>query len=242
MIKKIIRKLKNKHTATSEDYVAYLRKLGMQIGEDVTFYSPQKTLVDKQYPWQITIGDHVRITQGVIILTHDYSWSVLKSFESPDGSGAILGASGNVVIGNNVFIGMNTIILRNVTIGDNVIIGAGSVVSKNCESGWVYAGNPAKKIITVEEYYNKRKAKQLDEAKELYLSYWRRFGRKPEKEVFHECFMLFCNENSLNDVFLNKMKLCGNEKDSFTYLKNNHPVFNSFEEFSDYCMDSLNKK
>lgn len=46
---------------------------------------------------------HVRITEGVKILTHDYAWAVLKTE-----TGAILGASGTVKIGDNVFIGMNT--------------------------------------------------------------------------------------------------------------------------------------
>ena len=63
----------------------------------------------------------MRITEGVKILTHDYSWSVLKLYESvSENPGAILGASGTVKIGDNVFIGMNTIITRNVEIGNNV--------------------------------------------------------------------------------------------------------------------------
>ena len=49
-------------------------------------------------------------------------------------------------IGNNVFIGMNTTILKGTTIGDNVIIGAGSVVTKNIPAGVIVAGNPAKVI------------------------------------------------------------------------------------------------
>ena len=77
----------------------------------------------------ISIGNHVRITEGVKILTHDYSWSVLKGLKNDQG-GAILGSSGHVVIGDNVFIGMNTIITRNVKVGNNVIIGVGSVVQK----------------------------------------------------------------------------------------------------------------
>lgn len=47
--------------------------------EAIALYIPTKTLIDEQYPWMITIGDHVRITEGVKILTHDYSWSVLKN-------------------------------------------------------------------------------------------------------------------------------------------------------------------
>ena len=75
--------------------------------------------------------------------------------------GGIFGASGNVTIGDNVFIGMNAIITRNVTIGDNVIIGVGSIVTKDCESGYVYAGNPAHKIMSIDQFYDKRKELQL---------------------------------------------------------------------------------
>ena len=57
-----------------------LKKQGVKIGEDCIIYAPNKTLIDCQYPWMITIGDHVRITQGVMMITHDFSWSVLKKF------------------------------------------------------------------------------------------------------------------------------------------------------------------
>lgn len=54
-----------------------------------------------------------------------------------------------VHIGDNVFIGGFSIILKGVTIGDGAIIGAGSVVSKNIPSGEVWAGNPAQFIKRV---------------------------------------------------------------------------------------------
>ena len=54
--------------------------------------------------------------------------------------------NGEVHIGNNVFIGVNAVILRNVTIGDNAIVGAGAVVSKDVPTATVVAGNPAKVI------------------------------------------------------------------------------------------------
>lgn len=51
-----------------------------------------------------------------------------------------------VVIGNNVWIGTDAIILPGVTIGGNTIIGAGSVVTKDLEGGRIYAGIPARAI------------------------------------------------------------------------------------------------
>jgi len=49
---------------------------------------------------------------------------------------------GEVFIGNNVFIGYGTIILKNVVIGENSVIGAGSVVTKNIPANVIAAGNP----------------------------------------------------------------------------------------------------
>ena len=207
MIKAFLRKILFREKATSEAYIQYLRNLGMSIGEDCTIYAPKNTIIDQQYPWLISIGNHVRITEGVILLTHDYSWSVLKQLKIEELSGAILGAAGEIVIGNNVFIGMNAIVLRGTHIGDNVIIGAGSVVSKDCESGWIYAGNPAKKIITVEEFYKKRLEAQIEEAKLLACRYYERFGKKPTEEIFHEFFMLFEQEIPENEIYNSKMKL-----------------------------------
>ena len=55
----------------------------------------------------------------------------------------------DVTIGENVWIGMNSIILKGVTIGDNTVVGAGSVVSKNLEPNSVYVGNPLKKVKSI---------------------------------------------------------------------------------------------
>lgn len=49
-----------------------------------------------------------------------------------------------ISIGNNVWIGGNTVINPNVCIGDNTVIGAGSVVTKDIPSGVVAFGNPCK--------------------------------------------------------------------------------------------------
>ncbi len=53
---------------------------------------------------------------------------------------------GNITIKDNVWIGMDVLILGNVTIGENAVIAARSVVTKNIEANCLYAGIPAKKI------------------------------------------------------------------------------------------------
>ncbi len=133
----------------------------------------------------ITIGNHVMITGPVTILSHDYSWSVIKGKY-----GDIVGNQKKTVIGNNVFIGWGAILLGGTYVGDNVIIGAGSVVSGVVQSDSVYAGNPAKRIMSIEEFYEKRLHKQLDEAKEFVVEYKNRYGNIPEEKELKEYFYL----------------------------------------------------
>lgn len=235
MIKNFLRKLVLKEKASSETFVAHLKKNGVQVGENVRFYSPSNTLVDISCPWLLTIGNNVNVTHGVIILTHDYSWSVIKN--SPKTKGVILGAQSPVRIGNNVFIGMNSVITRGVTIGDNVIIGAGSVVTDDCETDSVYAGVPAKRIMSVDEYYSKRLSKQFEEAKEMAVIYKNKFGENPPKDVFFEYFMLFstADEACNNPRFRSQLETGGNFEDSAAYIKSHKPMFASYEEFLEAC-------
>lgn len=233
-IKESIKKIVQGKRYSSDAYVNFLRKIGVTVGEDVIIYVPSKTLIDEQYPWMISIGNHVRITEGVKLLTHDYSWSVLKT-----SYGGILGASGCVSIGDNVFIGMNTIITKNVCIDSNVIIGAGSVVTKDCEANSVYAGSPAKKIMSLEEFFEKRIKAQVEEARLLAIKYYEHFGEKPKEEIFHEYFMLFADDRAIqeNIVFSNKMDLCKNRNLSLAYITEHKPPFQNFNEFMRYCFD-----
>lgn len=234
-IKDLFKGVLYRHRADSKRYIDYLRSKGMTIGEDVTIYAPTKTTIDECYPWLITIGDHVRITQGTIILAHDYSWSVLKTACD----GPVLGASGKVTIGNNVFIGMNAIITRGVTIGNNVIIGTGSVVTKDCLDNGVYAGNPARRIAELDVFLKKRMDAQLGEAKVLAKTYLERYGVVPPPEVFREYFMLFEDYESTSTKRWCKevCELCGNGAETVAYMKAHKRPFENFEAFLKYCLD-----
>ena len=238
MLRGLIRKLIYRENASSDTLVEYLRGRGASIGEDVTIYAPNKTVIDKTAPWLLKIGDHVRITEGVKILSHDYSWSVLKHYSSENvRSGGILGSQRAVEIGNNVFIGMNAVITCGVTVGDNVVIGAGSVVTKDCESDGVYAGVPAKRIMSIDEFYHKRKAAQFAEAKDIALRYKQALGIEPDKTVFSEYFMLFstCDEAKKTQAFCRQMQTGMNEDETVSYMMSERPMFASFEDFLDAC-------
>lgn len=238
-LKKVLKKAVYGAKQDSESYVEHLKAIGMKIGDDCIVYVPTKTLIDEQYPWMISIGNHVRITEGVKILTHDYSWSVLKNYR-----GGVFGASGIVEIGDNVFIGMNAIIERNVKIGNNVVIGAGSIVTKDCEENSVYAGVPAKRIMNIDEFLMKRRDKQLDETKLLARRYYERYRKMPEPAVFHEYFMLFETSESVtnNTVFEKKIRLGDSEEQTFLYMKEHAPKFKSYDEFMKYCFEQENNE
>ena len=92
---------------------------------------------------RIEIGSHTRIGANVKILDNDFH--PVDPALRLEASNQNMGVR-PVIIGENVFIGCNSIILKGVTIGDNTTIGAGSVVSGNIPANCVAAGNPAKVI------------------------------------------------------------------------------------------------
>ncbi|MXP76206.1 hypothetical protein GN277_12625 [Lachnospiraceae bacterium WCA-9-b2] len=138
--------------ASSDDLIAYYRRKGIRIGSNCTFHAPRTIKIDITQPFLIKIGNNVEITDYVSILCHDFAWSTFKTEK-----GEIIGSNGPVHIGNNVFIGEKSIIMKGVTVGNNVIIGAGSVVKHDIPDCTVVAGNPAKIIMTYDEFYTKRK-------------------------------------------------------------------------------------
>jgi acetyltransferase-like isoleucine patch superfamily enzyme len=113
------------------------------------FYS--NTHIDTLIPQLVEIGDNFISAPGSLITAHDASTFLFSGKYRIE----------KVKIGNNVFLGANSVVLPGVTVGDNVIIGAGSVVSRNLNSNGVYAGNPAKFICTVDEYLLKCDKKNI---------------------------------------------------------------------------------
>ena len=136
--------------------IDYLRAGGAIIGENVFLYN---VLCSQKDASCLEIGNNVTLS-GVQILTHDASMVHLLDHNCLK--------IGRVVIGSNVFVGVQSVILPNVHIGDNVIIGAGSIVTKDIPNNSVAVGNPAKVICTLEEYLEKHKNRMQEES----LVYW----------------------------------------------------------------------
>lgn len=239
-IKEILKKILYRHTYDSESYYKFLKKQGFKIGEDVTFYCPRTITLDFTRPWMIEIGSHVRITKGCTIITHGYDWSVLKTKY-----GNIYGSCGKVKIGDNVFIGIESIILKGVTIGNNVIIGARSLVNKDIPDNVVVAGNPARVICTIDEYKKKRSEKQLVEAVECATTFYETYGFWPSKKDMREFIFLFeSRKDNLenNEVFNEIGNLCCNFEYTKKVFLSKKGMFNSFDDFINYCKKQIGEK
>jgi len=105
---------------------------------------------------RITLGDRLVVSMNVHFLTHDYSYTtaLISINEKPNSD---VGVLREIVIGDNVFIGMNSILLPGTIIGNNVIIGAGSIVRGKVPDYSVVAGNPASIISDIRDFAMKVK-------------------------------------------------------------------------------------
>lgn len=143
MLKKVIRSII--YRFRGEYTTEKLMKMGMKVGKN--FYRLNGVILDPAHCWLIEIGDDVTLAPRVHILAHDASTVHYLGYAK----------IGKVVIGNKVFIGSDTVVLPNVCIGNNIVVGANSTVTRDLESGYVYAGNPARKICSIEEFVEKNR-------------------------------------------------------------------------------------
>jgi bifunctional N-acetylglucosamine-1-phosphate-uridyltransferase/glucosamine-1-phosphate-acetyltransferase GlmU-like protein len=140
-MKKIIKKILQYLGLREEKKMEY--KLG-----NVKYHN---SLVDSLVPQFVEIGDNFISAPGSIILAHDASLLVHYGEYRVQ----------KTVIGDNVFLGANAVVLAGVKIGDGAIIGAGSIVTKDVAPYMVVAGNPAKEISSVKAYRERCSQKNI---------------------------------------------------------------------------------
>lgn len=228
-LKTVFRKLKYGVRYNSDSYIKYLKNIGVEIGDRTSIFDPRSTIIDETRPWMIKIGNDVQIIAGVTILSHGFDWAVLKGVY-----GEVLGSAGRVEIGNNVFLGMHSTILKGVHIGNNVIIGANSLVNKDIPDNCVAAGNPCKVVMSLQEYYQKRKAAQVEEAQELVRQYRRKNHKEPDENDLHEFFWLFSNDpEDLPEIWKNVNQLIGNEEFSKDIMRKHTTTYKNMSAFLD---------
>lgn len=138
-LKNILYRLRGEYTTEQ------LLKMGMKVGKN--FGRLNGVILDPSHCWLIEIGDNVTMAPRVHILCHDASTKHFMNYTK----------IGRVTIGDNVFIGAESVVLPGVTIGNNVIVGANSTVTHDIPDNTVVAGTPAKLICTLDDYLNKEK-------------------------------------------------------------------------------------
>ena len=138
--------------------IALLKAFGAKIGKGLVI----KNNVCIKFPWKLTIGDyvwlgencwidnldrvtigsHVCISQGALLLTgnHDYTLSSFDYRNAP------------VVIEDGAWIGARAVVCPGVTVRSHAILTVGSIATKDMEAYGIYQGNPAqlirKRVIT----------------------------------------------------------------------------------------------
>ncbi len=110
----------------SNSHIRVRSKGKLKIGNNVSLnYNDMIVCHEK-----IVIGNNVQFSPNVQIYDHDHDYKAgLKKQKFK---------TAPVAIGNEVWIGANSIILKGSTIGDNAVIGAGSVVKGNVPAGTVF--------------------------------------------------------------------------------------------------------
>ncbi len=127
------------------DPVAYARSLGVRVGEGTQIFSTELGIFGGE-PYLVTLGRCCYVTEGVRFVTHDGGVLLFRN-EIPD-----LELVLPITLGDNVYVGMRSILLPGTRVGSNCVIGAGAVVRGELPGNTVVAGVPARVIKPLSEY------------------------------------------------------------------------------------------
>lgn len=141
----------------------FLKSLILHCGKEVRIlqgciFKGKKNISIGDYTWvgnncyflagaPIQIGNWCQIANNVIIVTVNHNINGEKYFDNTNNR--------PIVIGNNVWIGANAIILPGVSIGDNSVVAAGSIVTKDIPACQLFGGNPARPLKDISSFFSK---------------------------------------------------------------------------------------
>jgi len=160
------------------------RKQGAKVGKNCSI---QINFLASE-PYLVEIGDNVAIAPGVKLITHDGA-SVIFREEFP-----AVRYFGKIVIEDDCFIGIHSIITAGVRIGKGSIVGPMSVVIRDVNPGSVVIGNPAIRISTVEKY------------REYCFEKWREQGLSKFNHLFENRNKYEVQKIMLSREFRNKLR------------------------------------
>ena len=109
----------------------------IKIGDKTTIEESRVTSFE---PYKIEIGEDCMFSADIVIMNTD----VHRIYDVDTGLKTNQGKE--ISIGNHVWLGIRTTVLKGVSIGDNSIVAAGSIVTKDVKANTIVSGNPAKQI------------------------------------------------------------------------------------------------
>lgn len=144
MLRRILRTLRDRWQA-ARDPVAFARRIGVTVGEDCLLVGVSRKTFGSE-PYLITLGNHVGVAADVRFITHDGALRVFRrKYPSID-------RVGRIVLHDNVAVGLGAMLLPGVEVGPNAVVAAGAVVRRSVPPGVVAGGNPARFLMTLEQY------------------------------------------------------------------------------------------
>lgn len=153
------------------------------IGNNVGIF--ERTIINPSD--EVVIGDNTGIGGEVMIWTHGAWLDITQGFPADFGP---------VHIGKNVWLPARSIVLPNVNIGDNVVIGINSIINRNLPNGCFAAGSPCK-VIKENVYPRELKMEELEKITDNILKDWK------ELISFKKTNINFTVENKAQYIFLN---------------------------------------
>ena len=153
------------------------------IGNNVGIF--ERTIINPSD--EVTIGDNTGIGGEVMIWTHGAWLDITQGFPADFGP---------VHIGKNVWLPARSIVLPNVNIGDNVVIGINSIINRDLPNGCFAAGSPCK-VIKENVYPRELKIEELEKITDNILKDWK------ELISFKKTNINFTVENKAQYIFLN---------------------------------------